>query len=85
MSRWLLAPVDRRCEIWKSYKVQRIVVDAPDEGEARQQVAKRAAFSGSTFSPLAGPCPISCRKVDEMPRPAAGHEGMNRLSPTRGG
>jgi hypothetical protein len=42
MSRWLLAPMNHRAEIWKSYKVQRLVVAAPDEREARQQVAKAA-------------------------------------------
>ena len=55
MSRWLLAPTNHRSEIWKSYRMQQIVVDVPDEGEARQQVAKRAATKGSAPTPWLDP------------------------------
>jgi hypothetical protein len=65
--------------------MQQIVVDAPDEGEARQPVAKRAATRGSAPTPWLDPALTFWQKADEMSRPAPGHEGMNRLSPTRGG
>jgi hypothetical protein len=79
MSHWLLAPVDHRSAIWKPYKVQRIVVDASDECEARQQVAKRAAPRGpagrrSATNPWLDPALSSCEKVDEISRPAPGHK-----------
>jgi hypothetical protein len=61
----LLAAIDHRSEIWKFYKVQRIVVDAPDEGGACQQVAKRLALRGSALHPWLDPALTSCEKVDE--------------------
>jgi hypothetical protein len=39
MAHWMLAPIDHRAAIWKTYRVQRIVVEAPDERRARQRVA----------------------------------------------
>jgi hypothetical protein len=39
MAHWLLTPIDHRAEIWKTYAVQRLVVEAPDERTARKQVA----------------------------------------------
>jgi hypothetical protein len=75
MSRWLLAPIDHRSEIWKFYKVQRTVVDAPDEGEARQQVAKRPAPRGSALHPWLDPALTSCEKVDESLSRHRGHKG----------
>jgi hypothetical protein len=69
------ASIDHRSEIWKFYKVQRIVVDAPDEGEARQQVAKRPAPRGSALNPWLDPALTSCEKVDENPGRHRGHRG----------
>ena len=40
--KWLLAPVDHRAEIWQAYPVQRIVVHASDEQDARRKVAEAA-------------------------------------------
>jgi hypothetical protein len=42
MPHWLLTPIDHRAEIWKTYAVQRIVVEAPDERTAREKVAAGA-------------------------------------------
>jgi len=42
MVHWLLAPIDHRAAIWQLYPVQRIVVEAPDEQEARRKVADAA-------------------------------------------
>ena len=40
MPRWLLTAVDHTAKIWGIYPVQRLVVDAPDEQEARRKVAE---------------------------------------------
>jgi hypothetical protein len=40
---WLLSPVDHHARIWQTYSVQRLVVEASDEQEARQKVADAAA------------------------------------------
>jgi hypothetical protein len=42
MPNWILGPVDHRAEVWKVYPVQRIVVEAQAEWEARAQVAEAA-------------------------------------------
>jgi hypothetical protein len=42
MPHWILTAVDHRSEIWQVYPVQRIVVEATDEGEARKKVAAAA-------------------------------------------
>ena len=42
MPRWMLTPIEHRAEIWQSYSVQRIVVEAPGEREARKQFANAA-------------------------------------------
>ena len=39
---WMLLPVDHRVRIWDSYPVQRVVVEASNEVEARQKVAGAA-------------------------------------------
>jgi len=43
MPHWILTALDHRSEIWQVYPVQRIVVEATDEGEARKKVAAAAA------------------------------------------
>jgi hypothetical protein len=86
MSVRLLAPIDQRSEIWKFYKVQRIVIDTPDEGGARQQVAKRPAPRGSALNPWLEPALTSCEKVDEsLGRQPGAQRRIKRLSRTRGG
>jgi hypothetical protein len=64
MPRWMLAPIDHRAEIWQSYSVQRIVVEAPGEREARKQVAN-AAPEASQANPWLDPALTSCEEVDE--------------------
>jgi hypothetical protein len=39
MAHWMLTPLDHRAEIWRAYPVQRIVVEARNEREARKRVA----------------------------------------------
>jgi hypothetical protein len=51
MPSWILGPIDPRSEIWKTYPVQRVVVEPQDEQEARRQVAEATsdALPGSRF------------------------------------
>jgi hypothetical protein len=42
MPSWLLGPIDHRSEVWNTYPVQRIVVEASAEWEAREKVAETA-------------------------------------------
>jgi hypothetical protein len=42
MPSWILGPIDRRSEVWNIYPVQRVVVEASAEWEARAQVADAA-------------------------------------------
>jgi hypothetical protein len=70
--------------------MQQIVVDAPDEGEARQQVAKRAprgpAPRQSAPNPWLDPALTSFEKVDENVPAGTGAQGrMREFSHTRGG
>jgi hypothetical protein len=55
MPSWILGSIDPRSEIWKTYPVQRVVVEAPDEQEARRQVAEATsdALPGIQVSPPA--------------------------------
>jgi hypothetical protein len=39
---WTLTPIDHRCEIWKTYPLQRIVVKASAQLEGREKVARAA-------------------------------------------
>jgi hypothetical protein len=52
-----------------------VMVDAPDEGGARQQVAKRPAPRGSALHPWLEPAPTSCEKVHESLGRQRGHKG----------
>jgi hypothetical protein len=64
MSRWLLAPTDCQADVWKTYAVQRIVVEAPDERTARKQVA--AAAPGTVApDPWLDPALTTCEQVDD--------------------
>jgi hypothetical protein len=68
MPHWILTAVDHRSEIWKVYPIQRIVVEAPDEREARQKVAA-AAPRFPESNPWLDPALTSCEKAKERPRP----------------
>jgi hypothetical protein len=37
MPKWILGPIDHRAEIWNTYPVQRLVVEATAEREARDR------------------------------------------------
>jgi hypothetical protein len=63
MSHWLLTPIDHRSEIWKFYHVQRIVVKAANEREARKQVAD-AAPQALQPNPWLDQALTSCEKVE---------------------
>jgi len=62
MVHWLLAPIDHRAAIWQLYPVQRIVVEAPDEQEARRKVAD-AAPEASERNPWLDPALTCCEEV----------------------
>jgi hypothetical protein len=62
MPHWMLTPVDHRAEIWQTYPVQRIVVEAPDERSARKQLANAAA-ARSQPNPWLDPILSSCEEV----------------------
>jgi hypothetical protein len=62
MACWMLAPIDHRAEIWKTYQVQRIVVEAPDERRARTQVAD-AVSDTPLPNPWLNRALTSCREV----------------------
>ena len=67
MAHWMLAPIDHRAEIWKTYPVQQIVVEAPNEREARKQVAA-AARKPRLPNPWLDPALTSCEEVDPGPK-----------------
>jgi hypothetical protein len=64
MSRWLLAPTDCQADVWKTYAVQRIVVEAPDERTARKQVAAAAPRTVAP-DPWLDPALTTCEQVDD--------------------
>jgi hypothetical protein len=63
MAHWLLTPIDHRAKVWKTYAVQRLVVAAPDERTALEQVAQ-AAPETSEPNPWLDPALTSCEEVD---------------------
>jgi hypothetical protein len=63
MAHWLLAPIDHRAEIWQTYRVQRIVVEASAEWEAREKVAQGAP-EAALPNPWLDPAATSCEKVE---------------------
>jgi hypothetical protein len=63
--RWILTAVDHRAEIWKTYPVQRIVVEARDEHEARKQVAA-AAPQHTAPNPWLDPALTSCERCPDQ-------------------
>jgi hypothetical protein len=71
MSHWMLTPTDHRAEIWKTYAVQRIVVEAPNERSARERVAKTAPITAQA-NPWLDPVLSSCEQVDGAPGVATG-------------
>jgi hypothetical protein len=40
MPKWILGPIDHQAETWNTYPVQRFVVEASAEWEAREKVAE---------------------------------------------
>jgi hypothetical protein len=60
MAHWMLAPIDHRAEIWRTYPVQRIVVEAPDEAGAR--AADRGGARSSAAESLSRSCPDLLRR-----------------------
>jgi hypothetical protein len=71
MSHWMLTPTDHCAEIWKTYAVQRIVVEAPNERSARERVAKTAPTAAHS-NPWLDPVLSSCKQVDSAPGAATG-------------
>jgi hypothetical protein len=71
MAHWLLMPIDHRAEIWKTYAVQPIVVEASDERTAREKVAA-AAPRTRLPNPWLEPGLTSCEEVDGAPGVATG-------------
>jgi hypothetical protein len=64
MSSWLLAPIYHRAEIWQTYPVQRIVVEASAEWEAREKVAQTAPETALP-NPWLDPSVTRCKRVDQ--------------------
>jgi hypothetical protein len=63
MPNWMLTPVDHRAEIWKTYAVQRIVVEASAEWEAREKVAQSAP-EAALQNPWLSAALTSCEEVE---------------------
>jgi hypothetical protein len=64
MPRWMLTPIDHRAEIWNIYSVQRVVVEASAEWEAREKVAE-AAPEVPQPSPWLDSALTSCEAIEE--------------------
>jgi hypothetical protein len=93
MAHWMLAPIDHRAEIWRTYPVQRIVVEAPDEAGARRRIAE-AAPPSSAAEPWLVSCPDLLRRSrswrdDERAMISAPERGilrrMNEMAAPAGG
>jgi hypothetical protein len=67
MPDWILGPIDHRSEVWNTYPVQRIVIEASAEWEAREKVAEVAADVPQP-SPWLDPALTTC---DEIATPDA--------------
>jgi hypothetical protein len=64
MGRWLLTPIDHQADVWKTYPVQRIVIEAPSECEAREKIAQ-AADAQLPKNPWLDSALSSCEPVEE--------------------
>jgi hypothetical protein len=62
MPSWILGPIDPRSEIWKTYPLQQVVVEAPDEQEARRQVAETIS-DALPLNPWLDPGFTSCDEI----------------------
>jgi hypothetical protein len=60
MAHWMLAPIDHRAEIWGTYPVQRIVVEAQGRGGGSPRRRPQAAQP----NPGSYPALTSCEEVD---------------------
>jgi hypothetical protein len=82
MSNWILGPIDHRSEIWKSYPVRRVVVEAPSERAARLEVAGCTPASPqpnpwldsgfTSCDEIEAPDVLLSRSAIKMPRPRPG-------------
>ena len=63
MPRWMLTPIDHLAEIWNTYSVQRMVVEASAEWEAREKVAETAPRYRSRVSLRSAL--TSCEAIEE--------------------
>ena len=74
MPSWILGPVDHRSEVWTTYPVQRVVVEAADEQGARQQVAGGIPAAARP-NPWLDPDLTSCDQIsppEALARPSRG-------------
>jgi hypothetical protein len=62
MPSWILGPINHRAEIWNVYAVQRVVVEAPCERQARGQVAAAAPDAASP-NPWLDPNLTTCEEI----------------------
>jgi len=63
MPSWILGPIDHRSEVWNTYPVQRIVVEASAEWEAREKVAE-ATPATALPNPWMDPVLTSCEQIE---------------------
>jgi hypothetical protein len=83
MPHWMLTPIDHRAEIWKTYLVQRIVVEAATERAARQQFAK-AVREALLPNPWLDPAVTSCEAIEERQKGRPGRcRGENAVRRTK--
>jgi hypothetical protein len=87
MAHWLLTAVDHRAEIWNTYPIQRLVVEAPNEREASKQVAAAApavSLPNPWLDPILTSCEVAKTPVEKAGtkitarRPAADRQGARR-------
>jgi hypothetical protein len=62
MSKWILGPIDQRAEVWNTYPVQRLVVEAAAEREAREKIAEMSP-EGRQPSPWLDPLLTTCEEI----------------------
>jgi hypothetical protein len=64
MPSWILRPIDPRSEIWNTYPMQHVLVEASAEWEAREKVAEAAPVVPQP-SPWLDPALTSCEGIEE--------------------
>ena len=68
MAHWLLAPLDHRAEIWQTYPVQRIVVEAGTSGRRANGLSRSRAACRRRILGLILPS-LPANKSHQIPRP----------------